>query len=280
MTAAGRMDRRAARDPEDKLAPAFAWSAGGLRYDISGQGPDLVLVHEMGGSLESFDTLAALLAPRFRILRYDQRGAGGSARAPRGMTIADHARDLADLLDETGVTQVRGLLGIAAGAAVAVSHVGMGGAPEALILCAPALSVPPERRAYLEARSDLARREGMAAVTEASLARSYPDHLRGDAARYARYRERFLANDPDDYADANMALAASRVPDLLPRLAVPCLVLAGRHDLLRPPEEVRATCALIPGARYGEIESGHLMSVQAPEALAAGILGFLGERDD
>ncbi|OYX85432.1 MAG: hypothetical protein B7Y84_15550 [Azorhizobium sp. 32-67-21] len=220
------------------MAPAFAWSAGGLRYEFSGQGPDLVLVHEMGGSLESFDTLAALLAPRFRILRYDQRGAGGSVRAPRGMTI------------------------------------------EALILCAPALSVPPERRAYLEARSDLARREGMAAVTEASLARSYPDHMRGDAARYARYRERFLANDPDDYADANMALAASRVPDLLPRLAMPCLVLAGRHDLLRPPEEVRATCALIPGARYGEIESGHLMSVQAPEALAAGILGFLGEHDD
>lgn len=253
-------------------------SQGGLHHAIRGTGPGLVLVHEMGGSLESFDALADLLEPRFCILSYDQRGAGASAPAPRGMGIADHARDLSALLAETGFGPARAVLGVAAGAAIAVTFAAHGGAADALILCAPALSVPPERRSYLEARSDLARREGMAAVTAASLARSWPERLRTEPEAFGRYRDRFLANDPQAYADANLALADSRAPDLLPRLTQPCLVLAGRDDLLRPPAEVRQTALRIPDARYAEIESGHLMSVQAPDALAAALLTFLGDR--
>lgn len=251
-------------------------SQHGLRYRLQGSGPTLVLLHEMGGSLDSFEAFATLLDGRFRILSYDQRGSGASARGFRGMGIADHAEDLAALVAETGIGTVRGLVGVAAGAAIGVTYAAQGGHADTLILCAPALSVPQERRAYLEARSDRARRAGMGAVTEASLARSWPEHLRGDGQAFARYRDRFLANDPQDYADANLALAESRAPDLLPHLAQPCLVLAGRQDLLRPPAEVRGTAARIPGARYEEIESGHLMSVQAPEALAAALLAFLG----
>lgn len=264
---------RAAAD--DRTARVCGLSRHGLNYAIRGTGPGLVLLHEMGGSLESFAVLAARLAPRFRILSYDQRGAGRSARAPRGMGISDHARDLSGLLAETGFGPVRALLGVAAGAAIAVTHAAQGDDTAALILCAPALSVPQERRAYLEARSDLARREGMAAVTEASLARSWPEVMRADAGAFALYRDRFLANDPQDYADANLALSESRAPSLLPHLKQPCLVLAGRHDLLRPPAEVIQTAALIPHSHYAEIESGHLMSVQAPEALAAAIVAFL-----
>lgn len=264
------------RSTDAALRHSAGLSQGGLHHAIRGAGPGLVLVHEMGGTLDSFDALSGLLEKRFRILSYDQRGAGASAPAPRGMSIRDHARDLSDLLAETGFGPVRAVLGVAAGAAIAVTFAALGGAADALILCAPALSVPPERRSYLEARSDLARREGMAAVTAASLARSWPEMLRTEPAAFLRYRDHFLANDPQAYADANLALADSQAPDLLPRLAQPCLVLAGRHDLLRPPAEVRETALRIPHARYAEIDSGHLMSVQAPQALAAALLAFLG----
>jgi 3-oxoadipate enol-lactonase len=247
-----------------------------LRYEISGEGPDLVLIHELGGALDSFDGLLPLLTPHFRVLRYDQRGAGGSSRKPAALSIEDHAVDLAGLVAAIGFGPRCLLAGIAAGAAIAVAYAARDEAVvEALALCAPALSVPPERKAYLDRRARLARCKGMAAIVEASLDRSYPEALRTDRAAFEAYRERFLANDPESYAMANAALAGTRVAECLPSLAMPCLVLAGTHDLLRPPAEVEATARAIPHAHFTTIESGHLMPVQAAQAMAAQLVPFL-----
>ena len=52
-----------------------------LRYELSGNGDrTLVLVHEMGGSLESWDDVAPRFAESRRVLRYDTRGAGMSQK--------------------------------------------------------------------------------------------------------------------------------------------------------------------------------------------------------
>ncbi|MDR6873197.1 3-oxoadipate enol-lactonase [Bosea sp. BE125] len=247
-----------------------------LRYEISGEGPDLVLIHELGGALDSFDGLLPLLTPHFRVLRYDQRGAGGSSRKPAALSMEDHAADLAGLVAMTGFGPRCLLAGAAAGAAIAVAYAARDEAlVDALALCAPALSVRPERKAYLDRRARLARRDGMAAIAEASLARSYPEALRTDRRAFEAYRERFLANDPESYAMANAVLAGTRVAKCLPSLTMPCLVLAGRHDLLRPPAEVEATAGTIPDARFTTIESGHLMPVQAAQAMAAQLVPFL-----
>ena len=49
----------------------------GLRYELSGRDDrTVVLIHEMGGSLESWDEAAPVLAANRRVLRYDTRGAG------------------------------------------------------------------------------------------------------------------------------------------------------------------------------------------------------------
>lgn len=240
-----------------------------IHYELAGQGPDLVLLHELGGTLQSFDALVPLMAPRFRVLRYDQRGAGGSSTQRGAVTMEDHAADLAQLLAAVGFPPSCRLASVAAGAAVAVAFASRTGTSvPALALCAPALSVSPERKAYLSTRSDLVRRDGMAAIVETTLARSYPDALRTDRDVYEAYRSRFLANDPHSYAEANMALATTRITEALPDLTMPCLVLAGRHDLLRPPAEVEATARAIPGATFAVIDSGHLMPVQAPQAMA------------
>ena len=48
-----------------------------LRYELSGRGVStLVLIHEMGGTLESWDLVRFHLAGKRQILRYDTRGAG------------------------------------------------------------------------------------------------------------------------------------------------------------------------------------------------------------
>ncbi len=48
-----------------------------IHYKLEGaKGPVVVLLHEMGGTLDSWDKVAPGLTDNFRVLRYDQRGTG------------------------------------------------------------------------------------------------------------------------------------------------------------------------------------------------------------
>jgi 3-oxoadipate enol-lactonase len=46
-----------------------------LHYELAGaRGPCVALLHELGGTLNSWNKVAPRLAARYRVLRYDQRG--------------------------------------------------------------------------------------------------------------------------------------------------------------------------------------------------------------
>lgn len=71
-----------------------------LRYEVSGGGPStLVLVHEMGGTLDSWDQVLPALNNGRRVVRYDTRGAGLSEKIGGAVTWDQMAGDLAELLD-------------------------------------------------------------------------------------------------------------------------------------------------------------------------------------
>src|SRR5690606_22275906 len=93
----------------------------GVRYEFSGNGNrTLVLLHEMGGALESWDHVVPLLTPLCRVLRYDLRGSGLSQKITGSIRLDDLVADLDGLLDHVGVTGLVMLAGCAVGAAVAV----------------------------------------------------------------------------------------------------------------------------------------------------------------
>src|SRR5579863_7400752 len=75
-----------------------------LRYELSGSGKTtLVLVHEMGGTLDSWDQVLPALNNTRQVLRYDTRGAGLSEKIGGKVTFDDMADDLAALLDAIGI---------------------------------------------------------------------------------------------------------------------------------------------------------------------------------
>src|ERR1700716_2993087 len=93
-----------------------------LRHELTGQGVQtVVLLHELGGSLESFDSLTPLLTARRAVLRYDLRGAGLSEQPKRAFSFDDHVDDLSKLLAAVGICTPVHIAGVAAGAAIAVS---------------------------------------------------------------------------------------------------------------------------------------------------------------
>jgi 3-oxoadipate enol-lactonase len=260
-------------------ASSFRWtaSAPSICYTLDGNGPrNLIAIHELGGSLHSFADIVPYLSRDFRILRYDQRGAGLSEKPRQPFTFADHVADLERVLDHADIAPPYRLLGLAAGAAIALAFAHKHPKDSAaLVLCAPALSVSGERREYLATRTALAARDGMRAVEGDTLSRSYPQRYRErNPARFAVYRAAFLANDPVGYGHINMAFADSDIGDAITALRAPCLLLAGEHDALRPPDQVKATVSQIEGARFDVIDSGHIMPVQAPEAMGNAVGAF------
>ena len=258
-------------------ASPFHWtaSAPSICYTLDGTGPrNLIAIHELGGSLTTFAEIVPHLQRDFRILRYDQRGAGLSEKPRQPFTFADHVADLERVLDHASITPPYHLLGLAAGAAIAVAFAHKHPKDSAaLTLCAPALSVSAERRKYLESRTALAERDGMRAVEGDTLSRSYPERYRErDPARFAVYRAAFLSNDPVGYGHINMAFADADMAEAIAALRAPCLLLAGEHDALRPPDQVKAMISQIEGAHFDVIDSGHIMPVQAPEAMTPSAL--------
>lgn len=248
-----------------------------LRYSLSGAagGRTVVLIHELGGRIESWQEVIPRLEPVLGVLAYDQRCAGGSSCSPEAFAFDDHVSDLAALLEAAKVATPVHLAGVASGAAIALLFAARYPAlVDRIVLCSPAVAVAPDRRAYLEARSALAAREGMRAVVDTTLDLSYPQALRKPDV-FAAYRSQFLANDPIGYGFANRAFAATTADTIVESVANRCLVLAGRFDLLRPPAAVQALAGRLRRADVEIVDSGHLMSVQAPGDLASRITEFL-----
>jgi 3-oxoadipate enol-lactonase len=260
---------------------AFAECSGvSLHYGVSGSGPrSLVLIHELAGTLESFDRVVPALEADFRILRADQRGAGLSEKVRVPFGLDDLVTDTLALLQAAGLAPPYYVAGIASGAAVAAAlALRCPNDVAALALCAPSLGTSPDRRHYLLERSETAKREGMRAIVDVVFERTYPRHDRGDPEIYAEHRARFLAIDPVCYAHANRMLAEVALESSLRQIACPCLLLAGRHDQMRPPDQVERYARMFKRAELAIIDSGHIMVVQAPDAVAQAMRRFFLKR--
>lgn len=248
-----------------------------LRYDLQGNGPaTLVLVHEMGGTLESWDQVLPALLPGRRILRYDTRGAGQSEKARGTLTFPTMAADIAGLLDALNIQGPVALAGCAVGAGIALTFAGT--YPErttAVVAMAPATGMPPERRDAVLTRVAALEAATMRDAVEDSFASSYPPEVRHDPEQYRIFRARWLANDPASYATIYRMLVHADMTETFSRITCPVLTLAGTHDKLRPPPVVQPIAAQIPGAHFEPIESGHFMAVQTPILVAEAINNFL-----
>jgi 3-oxoadipate enol-lactonase len=108
-------------------------------------------------------------------------------------------------------------------------------------------------------RAATVRAQGLEAIVDAVLERWF---TRSFADR-ARYRERFLATDPEGYSRCCEALSTWDVREAVGAVRTPALVVAGGRDPSAPPEELARIAASIPGARYELIDgAAHLAPVE------------------
>jgi 3-oxoadipate enol-lactonase len=239
-----------------------------LFFESAGRGGiPVLLLHELGGSSESWREVIPSLATDRRVIAVDFRCAGRSEKPPGAFTMADVADDLNAFLAALGLTEPVDVIGAALGSLLgALLTIRDPDRVRRLLMCAVAPDMAGPTRAYLADRAEKVRMVGMRGVAEASLANSFPAT---HPAQRAAYRAIYLGNDPAAYAELSLALARLEItPADWGAIRAPVLVASGAHDFLWPPEIGRQVAALIPDASFVAMEdAGHFPHLQAPETL-------------
>jgi 3-oxoadipate enol-lactonase len=250
-----------------------------LHYLAEGNGPAVILLHELGGSTHTWQDLQpSLSAAGFRAVALDLRGAGQSEVPAGPYSLHDLALDVLAAMDALNISQAF-MVGVAVGGLVALQvAVSARERVLGLVLLDTPLQVPPSVAKYSQQRTEVILQEGMAAVVDLSISRSFPPQVAaGCPEAVSAYRARFLENDPRGYALASLAVLEADFRATASGIDVPALVLVGEHDLLFPPEQVRALAVALPQATYHVIQgAGHFPPLQKPGQVRDQVLRFLG----
>jgi 3-oxoadipate enol-lactonase len=250
-----------------------------VNAEQQGDGADLVLIHSLGADMHLWDGVAEAFAPYYRVLRYDVRGHGKTRNAYRPVTIDLMRDDLRDLLDARGIAKAH-IIGLSMGGMIAQAFAAA--YPERVdrlvLLDTAAERDQWMRDAWLQ-RAATARRDGMAALVEPTVARWFPEAFRSDPRNepiLARVRATIAAMDAGHYAAAGEALAALAVGDRLGAIRAPTLVGVGSRDEALPPRFAEAIRDGISGAKLIVWDGvGHAPPLQIPEQFSRDVLAFL-----
>jgi pimeloyl-ACP methyl ester carboxylesterase len=91
-----------------------------MYYEIYGEGKPLVLINGLGSDLSEIDRLTRWLAQKYRVLVFDNRGAGRTDKPDMPYSIEMMAEDTAQLLNALGIEQAS-VLGISMGGRIALA---------------------------------------------------------------------------------------------------------------------------------------------------------------
>jgi 3-oxoadipate enol-lactonase len=249
-----------------------------LNYLLEGSedAPVLVLSNSLGTTLGMWDDQAPTLQERFRLLRYDHRGHGGSPVPPGPYRIEDLGRDALAMLDGLGIERLP-FCGLSIGGAV-----GMWLASEVperierLVLCCTA---PRFDSDTYDARARKVRAEGAGSIASAVLERWFTPEFRAARPETVEWAERMLRATPDEgYAGCCEALRDADLTNRLEDIHAPTLVVAGAEDPVSTVDGAESMGDSIPDARLVVIEgAAHLANVEQPEAVTREILDHLEE---
>ncbi|HEX6683672.1 MAG TPA: 3-oxoadipate enol-lactonase [Candidatus Limnocylindrales bacterium] len=248
-----------------------------LHYTLDGpaDAPVLVLGSSLGTAGAMWQPQMEALTARFRVLRYDHRGHGGSPVPPGPYTLADLGGDLLALLDILELREVR-LGGLSLGGMVAMWVAA--NAPERVerlaLLCTSAKLGPPS---VWSDRIAGVRAGGVAAVADAVLERWFTPEFAARHAGVVAWARRMLVTTPEEgYVGCCAAIQhMDLVPDLA-RIGAPTLVIAGDRDPSTPPPHLEQIAAGIGGAKLEIVpDAAHLANVQQPETVNRLLLEWL-----
>jgi 3-oxoadipate enol-lactonase len=249
-----------------------------IHYEISGKGPVVTLSHSLAGDLTMWDGLAAALADRYTVLRYDTRGHGATAAPEGAYFFAQLVGDVAGLLDQLSIERTH-FVGLSMGGMIA-QHFALAhpGRLDKLVIASSSSRTPPEAGALWDERIAVARAHGMQAHVEATLGRWFTAPWRAAHPEVVARTGALVAATPvAGYAGCGAAIRTLDVTDRLSAVRAPTLVLVGADDPGTPPALSEVIAGAIPGARLEVVPAAsHLLNIEQAAIFNRLVGDFLG----
>lgn len=235
-----------------------------VHHELTGppDAPVLVLAGPLGGTLKIWEPQVEALSQRFRVLRYDHRGHGGSPVPSGPYSMEDLTVDVIRLLDRLDIEQAAfcglslgGMVGIwlAAHARERVSS---------LVLCST--SAQFEDPQPWHERGSVVRWAGTVSVADEVVERWFtPDWAAKNPEQVQQAKQMIVDTQDEGYSACCTAIAALQGLRLLGRILTPTLVIAGNQDPAIPANPHAETLATgIAGATLKVLDAAHLVNVE------------------
>jgi pimeloyl-ACP methyl ester carboxylesterase len=248
-----------------------------LYYEIHGGGSQtLVMIRGLGSDLSCWYEQTPVFAKHFKVLVFDNRGAGRTEKPDAPYSMRQMADDAAGLMTALEIRRAA-LLGISMGGMIAQEFaLNYGEMLSCLILgCTNfggpmTVSASPEIIATLTARGDENSEPSLKARFCDETIAKRPDVIQKDREARLAYPA-----SPESYARQIAAAMGHDTSGRLGSIKIPTLVMTGTGDRLVPPENSRLIAKLIPNTKLKELPGGHLFFAEYPELFNQAVIDFV-----
>jgi 3-oxoadipate enol-lactonase len=254
--------------------------ANGINFTYTIDGPEgapwVVLSNSLCTTVAMWDDQAAALKARYRVLRYDQRGHGGTD-APAGRYAYDTlVADAVALMDALGV-KTAWFGGLSMGGATALGLAQQH--PDrvnGIMICDHACKSTPASSAQWEERIVVAQTKGMEALVEPTIARWFPSETLAKKPPYVDKVRAMIRGTPvDGFIGCAAALANHDYNSKLETVTCPVLFIVGEKDGVTP-AAMKDMHARLKGSRYVELAgAGHISNMDRPAEFTKAVEEFV-----
>lgn len=233
-----------------------------IYYEINGTGEkDVVLIGGLGSQIQSWATQVPIYSESFRVITFDNRGAGRSDKSDEYFTIEDMADDTIALMDELGIGR-SSFVGKSMGGMIA-QWIGIK-YPERvdrLVMGCSSASRDEVGNTILRIGRDIATGVGMKAVWLTAMFLGYNRKYIEDNIESIQSTLQMLSEDPDSlrgYIAQSRACEMHDTRDLLKDIKAKTLVMYGETDFITSPRRSAELGELIPDSVVRSFEcTGH-----------------------
>jgi 3-oxoadipate enol-lactonase len=247
-----------------------------IHYRLDGDTakPVILFSNSLGTDLTMWDGNMPAALARFRVLRYDSRGHGGSSAPSGAYTLDRLGRDALALLDALKIDRVA-VCGLSKGGLVA-QWLAVN-APERLTraaICNTGAMIPSAET--WNARIATVMEKGLGAIADAVPERWFTPAFRaGHPDMVAVCKAVMLKVPPQGYAGCCAAVRDADLRANITRITVPSIVVVGESDPATPPALGEAIHAAITGSKLVRLEAAHLSNIEQRQAFDAAVFPFL-----
>ena len=261
--------------------PTLVRNGTSIYYEICGSGPPVILGHSFLCSGEMWAPQVGPLAEHYQVINVDIRGHGNSGSIDESFDLYDLVDDFFGVLDQLGIeSAIWAGLSIGGMVALRAAITEKQRVSGLILLDTHAGTETTFNKIKYQAMVLLAKVAGIRPLLPQITRMFFSSYTRETQPELVKeWKARFLSVPlASVFRTVAALLERDSIVEELVQIQIPALVIVGKEDQPLPPAYSKELSARLPDAKLVVIErSGHLSTLEQPEAVTSAMLSFLEE---